>query len=146
VAAIRSSHTKPAPTLTTATAKTRSAIENLQARLAGASPDATLLPASWRQPETMSHQESEEDLERQLEAYFASAGERSTRAAGDQPSRARILDDLRDRVIDGVVERILEEMSKPTGSEAGGLGHEVMERLMERVLDQVRRAIAAEPR
>ncbi len=49
---------------------------------------------------------------------------------------SKILDELRNRVIEGVVDRILAEWSNPQNQE-GGLAAEVMERLIERVLDEL---------
>src|SRR5579863_6987082 len=109
---------KPVATIVNATAKTRSVIEGLQARLT-------------RAPEPPPAEESVDDLEQQLQAYF-------NRASPTTP-RTKILDELRSRVIDGVVDRILAEWanSKP-GSLDAGLGPEVMERLIERVLKEFR--------
>ena len=113
--------------ISTATAKTRSLIQDLQTRLTeaahpglAAAPGATL--------------ETEEDLERQLEAYFAREVGGPGKAGA---SRARILDELRNRVIDGVVERILSEWSQPGAPTSAGLRDEVMERLIERVLGEL---------
>jgi len=104
---------KPAATIINATAKTRSVIEGLQARLT-------------RAPEPLPAEESVDDLEQQLQAYF-------NRASPTTP-RTKILDELRSRVIDGVVDRILAEWGSP--QPAAGLGPEVMERLIERVLKE----------
>jgi hypothetical protein len=104
---------KPAATIVNATAKTRSVIEGLQARLT-------------RAPEPPPAEESVDDLELQLQAYF-------DRATPTTP-RTKILDELRSRVIDGVVDRILAEWANPSA----GLGPEVMERLIERVLKEFR--------
>jgi hypothetical protein len=107
---------KPAATIINATAKTRSVIEGLQARLT-------------RTPEPPPVEESVDDLEQQLQAYFE-------RAAPAAP-RGKILDELRSRVIDGVVDRILAQWANPElGSPGAGLGPEVMERLIERVLEE----------
>jgi hypothetical protein len=109
---------KPAATIVNATAKTRSVIEGLQARLT-------------RAPEPPPAEESVDDLEQQLQAYF-------DRAAPTTP-RTKILYELRSRVIDGVVDRILAEWANPKpGSPSAGLGPEVMERLIERVLKEFR--------
>jgi hypothetical protein len=105
---------KPAATIVNATAKTRSVIEGLQARLT-------------RAPEPPPAEESVDDLEQQLQAYF-------DRATPTTP-RTKILDELRSRVIDGVVDRILAEWANP--QPGAGLGPEVMERLIERVLKEL---------
>lgn len=117
---------KPAATIVNATARTRSVIEDLQARLTA---DARVRTPEPPQPiRPASAGESIDDLERQLEAYF----ERATPTS----SRSKILDELRNRVIEGVVDRILAEWSNPQNQE-GGLAAEVMERLIERVLDEL---------
>ncbi|MBZ5607007.1 MAG: hypothetical protein LAP38_02020 [Acidobacteriia bacterium] len=132
MASSRTPSTRPSPNISTAAAKTRSVIRDLQTRLTEAGhpgPGVHLAPAE--------RQESEEELERQLQAYFArSVGSGGTSAG----SRTRILDELRSRVIDGVVDRILNEWagSQPDAPAAAGLRDEVMERLIERVLQQLR--------
>jgi hypothetical protein len=87
--------------------------------------------------EELPSEESVDDLEMQLQAYF-------DRATPSTP-RTKNLNELRSRVIDGVVDRILAEWTNPQpGSSPGaGLGPEVMERLIERVLEEFRSA--AEP-
>jgi hypothetical protein len=126
---------KPAATIVNATARTRSVIENLQARLTADARSKVAGP----QPvvDEVPSEESVDDLEMQLQAYF----DHATHAT----PRTKILDELRSRVIDGVVDRILAEWTNPqAGSSLGaGLGPEVMERLIERVLDEFRNA--AEP-
>jgi hypothetical protein len=122
---------KPAATIVNATAKTRSVIEDLQARLTA---DARAkVPGPQRVAEEVPSEESMDDLEMQLQAYF----DRVTPAT----PRTKVLDQLRSRVIDGVVERILAEWTNPQpGSSPGaGLGPEVMERLIERVLEEFRK-------
>lgn len=109
---------KPATTIINATARTRSVIEGLQAKLAA------------ERPNQLDDPESIEELERQLQAYF----ERTSL----NPSRSPILEDLRKRVIEGAVERILAEW--PNSSE---LGREVMDRLIEHVLREFRRTVGS---
>ena len=128
---------KPIATIADATAKTRSVIEDLQARLTAdarsrIAEQATTPPPA--EPEDVNREESVDDLERQLQAYFERATPRST--------RTKILDELRNRVIDGVVDRILVEWAtlQPGASPAAGLGPAVMERLIERVLDEFGKA------
>lgn len=112
---------KPAATIVNATAKTRSVIEDLGARLTGT-----------RTPPVDPHQETIEDLERQLQEYF-------NRAVSS--NRPGVLDDLRNRVIDGVVDRILADWSHSGAAPGIGLGREVMDRLIERVLDDFRKHV-----
>ena len=117
----RQSAAKPAATIVNAAARTRSVIEDLQARLT-----ADARGRISEQPPAQRPEESVDDLERQLQAYFE-------RATPTSP-RSKLLDELRNRVIDGVVDRILSEWANP--EQAGGLGPEVMERLIERVLEE----------
>jgi len=79
-----------------------------------------------RAPEPPPAEESVDDLEQQLQAYF--------NHASPATPRTKILDELRNRVIDGVVDRILAEWASP--KPGAGLGPEVMERLIERVLEE----------
>jgi len=132
----RQTSSKPAPTIVNATARTRSVIENLQARLAADAsgkpsdePSSPLPPVPQENAlEDPSHEESLDDLERQLQAYF----DRPART----PSPAKIPDELRSRVIDEVVNRILAEWANPQEGADAGLRQEVMERLIERVLEE----------
>ena len=141
MASTRNLSSRPSPSISTATAKTRSVIQDLQNRLA----EATHQPAKSRfaaVPQisaTSAAIESEEELERQLEAYFA----QQLSDCSDDPTQTR--DELRSRVIDGVVERILKEwaVGKSNAPAAAGLRDEVTERLIERVLQQLRASSAA---
>jgi hypothetical protein len=113
---------KPAATIINATARTRSVIEDLQARLTAV-------------PPVQSREESVDDLERQLQVYF----ERATPAS----PRSKLLDELRSRVIEGVVDRILAEWVNP--GQPAGLKPEVMERLIERVLEEFQTGASKAP-
>jgi hypothetical protein len=152
--------------LADATAKTRSLIEDLQARLTGegssGGPDrprhssrresvavketvAEEMSAKEVPPDTTAKDETEEDLERQLQAYFDSLNESGQRApAVPASSPAYKMDDIRARVIDGVVERILEAWSHPEHGGAAGaaIRHEVVERLTDRMLEMLQRVAA----
>ena len=99
------------PTIINATARTRSAIEGLQARLSPQEPNQQD-PAP----------ESEDDLERELQAYFENNGVRN---------------DLRSHVIESVVDKILAEWP--------GLRQEVVDRLIERIADELRKTQAPTP-
>ena len=122
-----------------ATAKTRSVIESLQARLAG---DTRSLQPVAALPES-SPVESMDDLERELQAYFEQSAPITPAAGASRnqllASRIQLLDDLKDRVIDGVVDRIIAEWSR---SQSSGLGREVMDRLIERVLEELGETVA----
>ena len=132
---------RPAATIINATAKTRSVIEDLQARLAlevrSHLPPPTVAVLDLVQPS-----QSLDDLERELQAYFDQASPKpSNGSASTNPSRSQILDELRNRVIDGVVDRILAEWTKSPSDTPNslGLGREVMDRLIERVLEEFRK-------
>lgn len=137
---------RPVPAITTAAAKTRSAIEGLQAKLAtdqrsessAAGSGAAGSASALKSPDNIEHRETEEDLESQLQAYFERAApDSASGTAAAHVSRTEILEELRGRVIDGVVNRILAEWTRPGASPAGSLGRQVMERLIERVLEQL---------
>jgi hypothetical protein len=121
VALARQPSAKPAVAIVNATARTRSVIEDLQARLTA---DARDRPVP---PRAANPEESVDDLERQLQAYF----ERTTSTS----PRSKTLDELRRRVVEGVVDRILLEWATPQAGASSGLGQQVMERLIERVLE-----------
>jgi len=109
-----------------ATAKTRSVIESLQARLA----------ADNSHPS--SPEETIDELERQLQTYF----ERAEPALQDEPVGRRVpaLDDLRERVIDRVVDRILAQWSDPkAGEPESPMQRQVLDRLVERILAEFQR-------
>ena len=131
--------------LASATAKTRSAIEGLQEKLSGevrASAPQYVTPILRRAPD-IGPDETDEDLERQLQAYFARASSTprsSVSLAGS--GRTQILDELRSRVIDGVAERILAEWACPQPGTSPTLGSQLMERLIERLLEQLRKPAA----
>lgn len=132
--AAKTAPARPVPTLADATAKTRSLIEELQARLTGEalSPE----PALAVKPE-----ETEDELERQLQAYF----ERT--AAVPSAPRRYSLDEIRARVINGVVERILAEWSHGEhGAEGAALRSEVIDRLTDRVIEILQTKVVTEPR
>jgi len=124
-------------TLATATAQTQSVIEGLQARLnADVRTEAQAHVPSIsisKSRSVIEAQETEEDLERQLQAYFANSCIRPANL-----SRTQILDELRSRVVDGVVHRILAEWARREQELPGSaaMGNEIMERLIQRVFEQ----------
>src|SRR5580692_5572335 len=69
-------------------------------------------------------EESPEELEQQLQQYFATSV--------PAPQRPGPLNEIRDRVVDGVAERILRHWSQGSAIES-----EVVERLINRVLDRL---------
>jgi hypothetical protein len=87
----------------------------------------------------MEEEETEEELERQLQTYFASTIVQTRNAPGvANMSRTQIHDELRSRVVEGVVHRILAEWARREQELPGSarLGNEIMERLIQRVLEQ----------
>lgn len=122
----------PAATIVDATAKTRSVIENLQAKLAAE-------PGGRPREEIGPEQESIEDLERQLQTYFERTAPSDPSAALQR--RSVLLDELRSRVIDRVVDRILADWADPNSLSArSALAQQVMERLTERLLEELQKA------
>jgi hypothetical protein len=78
--------------------------------------------------------ESEDDLERQLEAYFSGHAKESSAEAPRE--RNPILDDLRKRVVDRVADRLLRDWEQNRPGSWLQLREEVLDRLVERVLHQ----------
>ena len=70
-------------------------------------------------------EESSEELERQLQQYFATSV--------PVPQRAALLNEIRERVVDGVAERILRHWAQ----ENSALESAVIERLIERILEHL---------
>ncbi len=141
----KSPRVEPVATLESATAKTRSAIEGLQARLSGGGPTRSHRPVTTvsasrkRDAIELEVEETEEELEQQLQTYFAKASvQTSSVPGGAHLSQAHIHADLRSRVVEGVVHRILAEWARRDQELPGSarLGNEIMERLIERVLEQ----------
>jgi len=124
-----------------AAARTRSAIEGLQERLSDTQHSAPQYVAAVpRKALDIVPSETDEDLESQLQSYFARASSSPMGGASVTSStRTQILDELRSRVIDGVAERILAEWACPQPGTSPTLGSELMERLIERLLEQLRK-------
>ncbi len=99
-----------------ATQRAGLAIRELQTRLTGR---ATAEPAS------------EEDLEKQLQHYF------NRNATAENNAESSVVKVLRDKVVDGVVDRILREWQHPGGNDESALQREVMDRLIDRILNQM---------
>ncbi len=138
----KSPSVRPEASIASAAAKTRSAIEGLQERLsedAQSSVPQCVAPVP-RKTLDIGPGETDEDLERQLQSYFARASSSPRGGASvTSSSRTQILDQLRSRVIDGVAERILAEWACPQPGTSPTLGSELMERLIERLLEQLRK-------
>ena len=147
--------------LVSATAKTQSVIEGLQARLRGEPAPKVRKQASAsvsRKKDVVDlvGEETQEELEKQLQAYFATAEVRPlTIASTAEMSRVETRDDvrhddfrhddlrhddLRHRVVEGVVVRILGEWARNDQERppAARLGNEIMDRLIQRVAEQFR--------
>jgi hypothetical protein len=131
VASVRSG--KQGDRITGVTARTRSVIEGLTARLGQeAGSDYRLrLPAVSPMPET------EEELDRQLKECFDRLGYKSSLEIAPALPAKHVADDLRSRVTEGIVNRILADWATPHGSTE--LRRQVIERLCDRVLEQLRR-------
>lgn len=142
---------QPVPSLASATAKTQSVIEGLQARLGGEAtnrPHKQAPPVSPTRRKNMVEvveEETEEDLERQLQTYFATTIHTRPAPGVANPSSRQFHESLRSRVIEGVVHRILAEWARHDQELPGGarLGNEIMERLIQRVLEQFQELAAA---
>ena len=131
---------RPAPAIARATERTRSVIEDLQSKLtevgqhAGASPHEESRQAASAPDRSQNGIETEAELERQLQEYFAR--EACSKSTAHPEDRGRILNQLRERVVDRVVERILDEWAGSPKTTSSPLREEVLERLTERVLEQ----------
>ncbi len=128
--------------IASAAAKTRSAIEGLQEKLSGDAPKSAppFVAAVPRKVLDIGPAETDEDLEKQLQSYFARVSSPSRgEATLTSSTRTQILDELRSRVIDGVAERILAEWACPQPGTSPTLGSELMQRLIERLLEQLRK-------
>jgi hypothetical protein len=106
VASRKSHNDKAEPDVNQAARRASLAIRNLQARLS--------------RPESS---ESVEDLDRQLQEYFA-------KVTRENP---KMLEHIRERVIEGVVERILRDWDQP----GGGIEGEIVERLIGRLMTRL---------
>lgn len=102
---------KTGPSITVAAERTGLLIRGLQARLSDQAPEETA-----------------EDLERQLQNYFAAQ-------AGTELSSRFPLNQIRQRVIDGVAERILCGWDWSLESKSATVEDEVVERLIERIFE-----------
>jgi hypothetical protein len=123
VAARKPVENKTEPKLAEAAEKTRVLIQGLQSRLRPESAGALR-----EGPEETQH-----DLERQLQKYFDSAKGNDEQGL----SQVSILNEIRTRVVDGVVERILREWERPKDPTSTPLENEVIERLIDRVIERL---------
>ena len=70
------------------------------------------------------HEETPEDLDRQLQEYFVG-------------SETSVLDQIRERVINAVADRILESWERGDRRELGALENQVIDRVAERILERM---------
>ena len=71
---------------------------------------------------------AEEDLDRELQAYFSAAS---------NPPEKSLLNEIRDRVVEGVVDRIMRAWEEPQSQSSGAIEEAVVERLIARVLERL---------
>ena len=134
-----------AESIASATAQTRSAIEGLKGRLSGGTRDTAPRYVTPVRPITrheIEPQETEEELERQLQAYFARVSPASrTRPNVVVSGQGPLMDELRRRVVETVADRILVLWSCPEpGMPAKTtVGAELTEILVHRILEQLRK-------
>lgn len=121
---------KNEPKLAEAAAKTTAALENLRSRL---SRSGSLEAA------VIGEQERPDELDRELEQYFAAetiaSSNRST-AAGTS-AEIPISHDIRAEVIEGVVAKILSSWGAPNGEIPPSIKSEVIGRLVDHVLAEL---------
>ena len=117
---------KNEPKLAEAAAKTTAVLETLRTRL-----NREAVPP---EPLVMEPPEGPDELDRQLEQYFAATpGEP---APGNGSAEVRIPSEIRAQVIEGVVDRILRSWGAPTMDPAT-IKSEVIARLVEHVLGEL---------
>jgi hypothetical protein len=129
VAVRKPAENKTEPKFAEAAEKTRVLIQGLQSRLR---PEAGT--AVQDRPDETQH-----DLERQLQSYFESSGGKNEPDEKNEQGlpQTTILNDIRARVVDGVVERILRAWDRPKDGQATPLENEVIERLIESVIQRL---------
>jgi len=124
---------KMEPKLAEAAAKTTAVLETLRSRL-----NRETAP---QEPTMMEPPQVPDELDRQLEQYFASGA--LTPSAREQPKPAsvsaevRIPGEIRAQVIEGVVDRILRSWGAPDGEIPASIKSEVIARLVEHVLGEL---------
>lgn len=115
------------PKLAEAAAKTTAVLETLRSRLNR--------EATPQELPVVAPPEATDELDRQLEQYFAAAPE------GPQPANSsaevQIPGEIRAQVIEGVVDRILRSWAAPDGEIPATIKSEVIARLVEHVLGEM---------
>ena len=102
--------------LTEATDKATALIQGLQSRL-----NREMVPVAAA---SISHEETSEELDRQLREYFVA-------------SDVGMLTQIRDRVIDAVADRVLQSWERGDRRELGALEKQVIDRVAERILERM---------
>jgi hypothetical protein len=121
------------PQLAEAAAKTTAVLETLRSRLNR--------EATPQEPPVLEPAEVADELDRQLEQYFAA--ETSSSSPAKRPAQmsgsAEILipGEIRSQVIDGVVDRILRSWGERNGEIPASIKSEVIARLVEHVLGEM---------
>jgi hypothetical protein len=121
---------KTEPKLAEAAAKTTAVLETLRSRLSREA-------VSQEPPQEFvtGAQEASDELDRQLEQYFAvmPGDPKSANSAAE----IQIPSEIRAQVIDGVVDRILRSWGAPDGEIPASIKSEVIARLVEHVLGEL---------
>lgn len=115
------------PKLAEAAAKTTAVLETLRSRLNR--------EATPQEPAVVEPPEATDELDRQLEQYFAAAPEGPQGANGSR--EVPIPSEIRAQVIEGVVDRILRSWGAPNGEIPASIKSEVIARLVEHVLGEL---------
>ncbi len=118
------------PKLAEAAAKTTAVLETLRSRLSREA-------ISHEPPQELvtGAQEASDELDRQLEQYFAAVPGELKSANGS--SEIQIPSEIRAQVIDGVVDRILRSWGAPDADIPASIKSEVIARLVEHVLGEL---------
>src|SRR6185437_7485052 len=115
----------PGPNLTESAERAGRMIRGLQSRLMGQPGESP--GANKDEPkQEIADQPAGEDLDRELQQYFATSAQ-----AVERPP---MVDEIRSRALDGVVDKILREWEE---SDPGALEHELADRLIQRLLDRL---------
>jgi uncharacterized protein (DUF2267 family) len=121
------------PKLAEAAAKTTAVLETLRSRLNR--------EAAPQESPVMESPEAPDELDRQLEQYFAIGTLASSPSGQPKPENGaaeiRIPSEIRAQVIDGVVESILRSWGAPGGEIPASIKSEVIARLVEHVLGEL---------
>lgn len=118
---------KTEPKLAEAAAKTTAVLETLRSRLHR--------EATPQEPPVAEAPEVPDELDRQLEQYFAATPREPMPASGT--AEVPIPSEIRTQVIEGVVDRILRSWGAPNGEIPSSIKSEVIARLVEHVLGEL---------